>query len=139
MGINDVVKMLKDSKGIRTSTARDEFFTARVESVIREIQDTHGIAINLNNPEHFMFVVDFAEYRYDKPKDDMPRNLQYRLHNLMIHATKTLYVKNIIHDNILPVSPEGNTVYILPDGSKSMFINGSWTAVDLSDGSWVVI
>ena len=47
-----------------------------------------GLSLDMDNPHHLMFVVDLATWRYQNrdTMEAMPRHLQFRLHNMMIHA-----------------------------------------------------
>lgn len=87
MDLATVVDLVKDRLGIR-SNVRDTYITAIAYGVIKELEDEKGLAIDLANPYHLMFVVDYATWRYQSRDSDgaMPRHMQYRLHNLMIHA-----------------------------------------------------
>lgn len=82
--VRDVVKQ---RLGI-TASVRDEYLLAIADSVITELTDEKGLSIDLDNPYQFMFVVDYASWRYQSRDSDagMPRHLQFRLHNLMIHV-----------------------------------------------------
>lgn len=82
-----VLTLVKARLG-RSSTIRDPYIMAIIESVMWELEDEKGLALDGANPYHLMFVVDYATWRYqnrDQP-GAMPRHLQFRLHNLMIHA-----------------------------------------------------
>lgn len=81
------VELVKERLGIRSSV-RDTYLIAIVESVIKELEDEKGLVLDGANPYHLMFVVDYATWRYQSRDTDgaMPRHLQFRLHNLMIHA-----------------------------------------------------
>jgi len=81
------ISLVKERLGIRTNV-RDSYITAIVDGVIKELEDEKGLALDGANPYHLMFVVDYATWRYQSRDSDgaMPRHLQYRLHNLMIHA-----------------------------------------------------
>ena len=86
MDTNTILQLVKARLGI-TSPVRDTYLTAIVEAVKHELTDEKGILLEVNNPNHLMFVVDLATWRYES-KDNtgaMPRHLQYRLHNLVIH------------------------------------------------------
>lgn len=86
MDTNTILQLVKARLGI-TSPVRDTYLTAIVEAVKHELTDEKGILLEANNPNHLMFVVDLAAWRYES-KDNtgaMPRHLQYRLHNLVIH------------------------------------------------------
>lgn len=82
-----VLSLVKDRLGIRT-TIRDTYLTAIVASVIGELEDEKGVALDGDNPAHLMFCVDYATWRYQSRDNSgaLPRHLQYRLHNLMVHA-----------------------------------------------------
>lgn len=81
-----VLQLVKARLGI-TSNIRDTYLAAIIEGVKREIIDEQGIILESQNPSHLMFVVDMVSWRYQN-KDSpggMPRHLQFRLHNLIIH------------------------------------------------------
>jgi len=82
-----VVALVKERLGIRT-TARDTYIAAIVDGVVKELEDEKGLVLDSANPYHLMFVVDYATWRYQSRDSEgaMPRHLQYRLHNLMIHV-----------------------------------------------------
>ena len=82
-----IISLVKDRLGIKTDV-RDTYLTAIVDGAVKELEEEKGLALDGANPYHLMFVVDFATWRYqnrDSP-EGMPRHLQFRLHNLMIHA-----------------------------------------------------
>lgn len=85
MNLATAVTLTKERIGIR-STVRDTYITAIVESVEKELTEVQGLVIDLTNPSHLMFVVDFSTWRYlnRDSHEGMPRNLQFRLHNLII-------------------------------------------------------
>lgn len=67
------------------STVRDELLQMIIESVVDELTIQKRIALVAENSEHLMFVVDYAVFRYEnKGGSVMPRNLEYRLRNLII-------------------------------------------------------
>ena len=87
MDASTVLDLVKARLGI-TTAVRDTYLTAIINGIIKELEDEKGLVLDGANPYHLMFVVDFATWRYqnrDSP-EGMPRHLQYRLHNLMIHA-----------------------------------------------------
>lgn len=88
--VRDVVKQ---RIGV-TTTVRDEYLLAIADSVIDELITEKGLAIDLDSPSQFMFVVDYATWRYKSKDSDagLPRHLQSRLHNLMIHVKKAVVV-----------------------------------------------
>lgn len=79
--------LIKARLGI-TSSVRDTYLTAIVNGVVRELEDEKGLVLDGANPYHLMFVVDYATWRYQNrdSMEAMPRHLQFRLHNMMIHA-----------------------------------------------------
>lgn len=85
--IDTIVGLVKEREGIKTA-ARDSVITAIVRGVVKELEDEKGLALDRNNQYHLMFCVDFATWRYQNPGGGagMPRDLQFRLHNMMIHA-----------------------------------------------------
>lgn len=92
-----IISLVKERLGIK-SNIRDTYLTAIIEGVIKELEDEKGLALNDANPYHLMFVVDYSSWRYQSVNAiqitsvsrplPMPRHLQFRLHNLMIHAAK---------------------------------------------------
>lgn len=82
-----VVSLVKERLGIKTAV-RDTYLTAIIEGIIKELTDEKGLVLDGTNPYHLMFVVDFATWRYQNrdTMEAMPRHLQFRLHNLIIHA-----------------------------------------------------
>ena len=87
MDASTVVALVKERLGIKTNV-RDTYLTAIVDGVIKELKDEKGLALDGANPYHLMFVVDYATWRYQNrdTMEAMPRHLQYRLHNMIIHA-----------------------------------------------------
>jgi len=87
MDITNVLQLVKARIGI-TTAVRDSYLTAIIEGLIKELTDEKGMVLDGDNPYHLMFVVDFATWRYQNrdTMEAMPRHLQFRLHNLIIHA-----------------------------------------------------
>jgi hypothetical protein len=87
MDASTMVALVKERLGIKTAV-RDTYLTAIIEGTIKELEDEKGLVLDGTNPYHLMFVVDFATWRYQSRDESgaMPRHLQFRLHNLMIHA-----------------------------------------------------
>jgi hypothetical protein len=87
MDIATTLSLVKDSIGIRSSTARDTFITAIIDSTVKELTEEKGLTIEADNMNHSMFIVDYSAWRYNNrdSKEAMPRNLQFRLHNMIIH------------------------------------------------------
>ena len=89
MNTETVLQLVKARLGI-TTNVRDSYIEAIVQGVITELEDEKGLALDGANPYHLMFVVDYSTWRYQNRDSEgaMPRHLQFRLHNLMIHANK---------------------------------------------------
>lgn len=136
-----ILGLVKAKLGIST-TVRDTYLQAIINGVVKELEDEHGLVLDGANSYHLLFIVDYATWRYEsKDKDGaMPRHLQFRLHNLIIHVgAKNLDVNSVVNIDVLPTTPSQYTVYILPSGVKQMYINNAWSTVDLVNGSWVVV
>jgi len=81
-----ILQLVKEVLGIK-STIRDGYITAIIEGVIKELEDEKGLTLNSANAYHLLFVVDYVAWCYqNKDHASMPRHLQYRLHNLIIHV-----------------------------------------------------
>jgi len=81
-----ILSLVKASLGI-TAAVRDTYINAIIDGVIKELEDEKGLVLDNANPNHLIFIVDYVAWRY-KSKDSaegMPRHLQFRLHNLIIH------------------------------------------------------
>jgi hypothetical protein len=83
-----IVALVKERLGIKTAV-RDTYLTAIVNSVVTELTDEKGIALDESNPYHLVFCVDYACWRYQSRDSSgaMPRDLQFRMHNLMVHSS----------------------------------------------------
>lgn len=81
-----ILQIVKDKLGIRTNI-RDSYLTAIINGVVRELEDEKGLVLDSADPYHLLFVVDYACWRYESKDESgaMPRHLQYRLHNFMLH------------------------------------------------------
>lgn len=86
MDVVTVLNLVKARIGL-TSQVRDTYLAAIIEGVIAELEGEKGLVLDGASPYHLMFVVDFATWRYQSRDESgaMPRHLQFRLHNLMIH------------------------------------------------------
>ena len=87
MDINIILGLVKSKLGIST-TVRDTYLQAIINGVVKELEDEQGLTLDSSNSYHLLFVVDYVEWRYSsKDKEGgMPRHLQFRLHNLVIHV-----------------------------------------------------
>lgn len=76
--------LLKASLGYKSSV-RDNLLTIIISGVIDELREEKGITLDFDNSAHLMLVVDLSAFRYEnKGGGMMPRNLEYRLRNLII-------------------------------------------------------
>ena len=76
--------LLKASLGYKSSV-RDILLKKIIDGVISELTDEKGIKLEYDNSSHLMLVVDLSAFRYEnKGGGMMPRNLEYRLRNLII-------------------------------------------------------
>ena len=76
--------LVKASLGYKSSV-RDELLQMIIKSIVDELTIQKRIKLVADNSEHLMFIVDYAVFRYEnKGGSIMPRNLEYRLRNLII-------------------------------------------------------
>ncbi|GEQ22282.1 hypothetical protein CBU02nite_27880 [Clostridium butyricum] len=87
MNTDTILGLVKAKLGIST-TVRDTYLQAIINGVVKELEDEQGLVLDGANSYHLLFIVDYATWRYEsKDKDGgMPRHLQFRLHNLIIHV-----------------------------------------------------
>jgi hypothetical protein len=86
MDISIVLQLVKESLGIKSDT-RDKYLTTIIKGVTKELEDEKGLILDEDNDYHLLFVVDYAAWSYkNKDGSGMPRHLQFRLHNLIIHV-----------------------------------------------------
>ena len=79
-----ILSLVKATLGYK-SAVRDELLKVIIKSIIDELENQKRITLNYDNSEHLMFVVDYAVFRYEnKGGGTIPRNLEYRLRNLII-------------------------------------------------------
>lgn len=79
-----ILDLVKATLGYK-SNVRDELLKVIIQSVIDELEIQKRIKLDYDNAEHLMFVVDYACFRYEnKGGGTIPRNLEYRLRNLII-------------------------------------------------------
>ncbi|MFS9017801.1 hypothetical protein QM953_09950 [Streptococcus cristatus] len=84
MNKGQLLELLKLKLGIST-TLRDKPLEKIIDAVISELEENLGVVLDPERADHEMFVVDFAAYRYEGGVD-MPRHLQWRLHNLQVSS-----------------------------------------------------
>ncbi|MDN4609126.1 phage head-tail connector protein [Sporosarcina highlanderae] len=92
--ITTALELTKARLGIST-TVRDALLRNAVESIIEELEDEKGLTLKYDSPLHLDFVKDYAVWRYQSAFEtqttstsrplSIPRHLQFRLHNLIIH------------------------------------------------------
>ena len=83
-----ILELLKVNLGIMTDK-RNEYLLSIIDSVISELESEQGIIIDNNDDLHIMFIVDYSAWRYrSRGEGVMPRNLQFRLHNLLLSMKK---------------------------------------------------
>lgn len=70
-----------------STAVRDNYLEAIINGIIDELQNEKGITLDETSQNQIMFIVDYADWRYNNRDNaaGMPRHLQFRLHNLMIH------------------------------------------------------
>ncbi len=79
-----ILSLVKATLGYK-SAVRDELLKVIIKSVADELEIQKRIKLDFENAEHIMFVVDYACFRYEnKGGGTIPRNLEYRLRNLMV-------------------------------------------------------
>lgn len=93
--ITTALELTKARLGIST-TIRDALLLNAVKSVVEELEDEKGLTLKYDSALHLDFVKDYATWRYQSVGSTetiftnntlpMPRHLQFRLHNLIIHA-----------------------------------------------------
>lgn len=83
--ISIALSLVKDRLGIR-SEVRNTYLTAIIKGVMSELTEEQGIVIDIVSPHHLMFVVDYSTWKYQSRDDGgaLPRNLKFRLNNLVI-------------------------------------------------------
>ena len=79
-----ILSLVKATLGYKSSV-RDELFKVIIKSIVDELEIQKRITLKYDNAEHLMFIVDYACFRYEnKGAGTLPRNLEYRLRNLMV-------------------------------------------------------
>lgn len=83
MDEDSILNLVKAVLGYR-SAVRDELLKVIIKSVITELKDNENCT-RAKSDEQVMFIVDLAAFRYKhQGGETMPRNLEYRLRNLII-------------------------------------------------------
>ena len=79
-----ILGLVKATLGYK-SAVRDELLKVIIKSIVDELEIQKRITLKYDNAEHLMFVVDYSCFRYEnKGAGTLPRNLEYRLRNLMV-------------------------------------------------------
>lgn len=85
---NDILNLVKAILGYQTNV-RDELLLRIIDSVVDELEKVKGVPFDFNNNEIVMYVVDMVVFRYQNlGGGTMPRNLEYRLRNLIVKYRK---------------------------------------------------
>lgn len=80
----DVLNLVKAILGYRTNV-RDMLLEKIIDSVVDELEKVKGVPFAFENNEIVMYVVDMTVFRYQNlGGGTMPRNLEYRLRNLIV-------------------------------------------------------
>lgn len=84
----DVLNLVKAILGYRTNV-RDALLEKIIDSVVDELEKVKGVSFDFDNNEIVMYVVDMVVFRYQNlGGGTMPRNLEYRLRNLIVKYRK---------------------------------------------------
>lgn len=83
--MEQVLKLVKNQLGITISN-RDEYIIAIIKGTLKELENIQGIKLDIENPDHLLFIVDYSAWRYESKGEDkaMPERLYWRLRNLMV-------------------------------------------------------
>lgn len=86
MNVATILDLVKARIGI-SSSIRDTYLLAIIEGILEELEDEKGIVLEVDNANHLMFTVDYATWRYQNRDSigGLPRHLQFRMHNLILH------------------------------------------------------
>lgn len=89
MNTETILELLKGKLSINHNK-RDSYLLAIINGVLSELENETGLLLESDNPNHLLFVADYAEWRYQNRGNSagMPRDLKYRLHNKIIHSSK---------------------------------------------------
>jgi len=82
-----ILGVVKERLGLR-SVVRDVYLLAIIDGVVKELEDEKGLVLDGANPYHLIFIVDYSTWRYQSRDSDtgLPRHLQFRMHNLILHV-----------------------------------------------------
>lgn len=87
MDVDNILTLVKYRLGISTDK-RDTYLTAIINGLISELEGEQGITLVSTDMSQTMFIVDYAVWRYQARDSTgaLPRHLQFRLNNLIIHS-----------------------------------------------------
>jgi len=82
-----ILGVVKERLGLR-SVVRDVYLLAIIDGVVKELEDEKGLVLDGANPYHLIFIVDYSTWRYQSRDSNtgLPRHLQFRMHNLILHV-----------------------------------------------------
>lgn len=84
----DVLNLVKAILGYRTNV-RDTLLEKIIDSVVDELEKVKGVPFDFENNEIVMYVADMVVFRYQNlGSGSAPRNLEYRLRNLIVKYRK---------------------------------------------------
>lgn len=84
----DVLNLVKAILGYRTNV-RDTLIERIIDSVVDELEKVKGVPFDFANNEIVMYVADMVVFRYQNlGGGTIPRNLDYRLKNLIVKYRK---------------------------------------------------
>ena len=79
-----VLPLLKARLGI-SSQSRDAVLNTIIGGIVSECENVHGIVLDIDKPDHVLFVLDWSTWKYSHPEDGVtPRSIQFRMKNLII-------------------------------------------------------
>lgn len=85
---NDILNLVKAILGYRTNV-RDELLLRIIDSVVDDLEKVKGVPFDFGNNEIVMYIADMTVFRYQNlGGGTMPRNLDYRLKNLIVKYRK---------------------------------------------------
>ena len=85
---NDILNLVKAILGYRTNV-RDTLIERIIDSVVDELEKVKGVPFDFGNNEIVMYVADMTVFRYQNlGGGTIPRNLDYRLKNLIVKYRK---------------------------------------------------
>lgn len=80
-----ILTLIKQRLGI-TSTVRDAYLLAIIESSLSNLENLRGVSLRLDRPDHMFFIVAYTVWVYQSKDSsgDMPKHLRYDLNNLIL-------------------------------------------------------